>query len=190
MPRTPAANRRRGPAVARRRTRRRWWLLVAASIGLVAVGMLAWRVTARSERTTAEASVGCSSMEQLSYHVHAHLALYVDGVPRAVPGGIGLRRDCISWLHTHDATGILHIEAPAPHPYTLGQFFSVWGQPLDATHLLDQAAEDQHQLRAYVNGQLYQGAPETIPLAAHVDIVLEYGPPFVPPPPFSFPPGS
>lgn len=157
------------------------------------VSLLAWRLTGQSSGTraqTAEGAVGCSSMEQLSYHVHAHLALFVNGVARPVPAGIGLRRDCISWLHTHDPTGILHIEAPAPHTYTLGQFFSVWGQPLDATHLLDQVTDDQHQLRAYVDGQLYQGDPQTIPLTAHRDIVLEYGPPFPPPPPFSFPPGS
>ena len=80
-------------------------------------------------------------MEQLSYHVHAHLALFVEGQPVEVPGGIGIRADCFSWLHTHAPDGILHVEAPAPHTYTLGDFFRVWGRPLDASHLLDRTAD-------------------------------------------------
>jgi len=125
-------------------------------------------------------------MEQLSYHVHAHLALFVEGQPAEVPGGIGIRADCFSWLHTHAADGIVHVEAPAPHTYTLGEFFRVWGRPLDAKHLLDKTADAQHQILAYVNGQPYAGAPEANPLDDHAAIVVEYGPPFVAPPPYTF----
>jgi hypothetical protein len=128
-------------------------------------------------------------MEQLAYHVHAHLAIYADGQPVAVPGNIGIERTCISWLHTHDDSGVLHIEAPAARTYNLGAFFHVWGQPLDATHLLDRTADGQHEVQAFVNGQRFAGAPEAIPLNPYAVIVLEYGPPFVPPPAYTFPSG-
>ncbi|HEU4655301.1 MAG TPA: hypothetical protein VFS47_15035, partial [Steroidobacteraceae bacterium] len=38
-------------------------------------------------------------------------------------------------LHTHDNSGILHVEAPEPATFTLGQFFDIWGQPLTNTNV-------------------------------------------------------
>lgn len=139
--------------------------------------------------TPAAAPLDCLDVRQIGYHVHAHLAVFVEGRQVAVPANIGLRPDCIAPLHTHEANGMIHVEGPAPRPYTLGDFFRVWGQRLDATHLLERAADGQQQVMAHVNGQPYQGPPESIPLAQHTTIVLQYGPPFVPPPPYRFPPG-
>jgi len=47
-------------------------------------------------------------------HIHAHLDVLVDGQAVAVPAGIGIdvHRRTISPLHTHDASGVLHIESP------------------------------------------------------------------------------
>jgi hypothetical protein len=147
------------------------------------------RTSAVTPTSAATASVGCSATEQLTYHIHAHLALFVDGAPETIPAGIGIHRTCIAWLHTHDTSGIIHVEAPAPHTYTVGDFFAVWGKRLDTTHLLDHTAGDQHHIEAYVDGNRYDGPPQTIPLTPHAVIVIEYGPPFVPPPPFTFPSG-
>ncbi|MBI4491211.1 MAG: hypothetical protein HY690_00245 [Chloroflexi bacterium] len=155
----------------------------------MAAAILAWRLVGAAGEPAASEEVGCSTTEQLGYHVHAYVAIFVEGQPVVVPANIGLRRECIGWLHTHDASGILHVEAPAPHAYTLGTFFRLWGRPIDATHLLDRVADEQHEVVAYVNGQQFAGAPETIPLDRHAAIVLEYGPPFVPPPAYTFPPG-
>ena len=174
--------------------------MLAAGCGaaLVAVIALAVFVSRRPQTAAvtggaaspAEQAVGCSQMEQVSYHVHAHLAIFDQGQPVAVAANVGILPTCISWLHTHAADGILHIEAPAPHTYTLGQFFRVWGQPLDATHLLNRAADGEHEIRTFVDSQPYaEGPPESIRLTPHAVIVLEYGPPFVPPPTFAFPPG-
>jgi hypothetical protein len=33
---------------------------------------------------------------------------------------------CIFWLHTHDESGIIHIESPIEQSFTLGQFLNVW----------------------------------------------------------------
>jgi len=140
-------------------------------------------------RTPASEEVGCSSMEQLGYHVHVHLAIFVDARPVTVPANIGIRRECIAWLHTHETDGIVHVEAPQACSYSLGAFFQVWDQPLDAHHLLDRVADEQHEIVAYVGGQPHDGPPETIRLEPHADIVLEYGPPFVRPAPYTFGPG-
>jgi hypothetical protein len=133
--------------------------------------------------------IPCEAGERLTYHVHVHLSIFIEGQPSVVPAGVGIRSNCIFWLHTHDATGIIHVEAPAQRSFTLGQLFSIWGQPLSSTQLLNKTTDAQHQIKAYVNGQEFSGDPSTIPLTAHAVIVLEYGPPFPAPQPFTFPAG-
>jgi hypothetical protein len=47
-------------------------------------------------------------------HIHSHLDVYVDGKTVTVPAevGIDLVRQQISPLHTHDTSGVVHIESP------------------------------------------------------------------------------
>jgi hypothetical protein len=57
------------------------------------------------------------SAEGAAEHFHAHLDIFVDGKPVAVPADIGFsfapdgKPAGISALHTHDESGIIHIEA-------------------------------------------------------------------------------
>lgn len=133
--------------------------------------------------------ISCDTSERTVYHVHAHLSLFVNGKQVAVPAGIGITPPieeqnnfvdsggCFYWLHTHDATGIIHIESPNYHTYTLGQFFAEWGQPLSKQRLFNQSGT----VSAFVNNQLYTGDPRTIPLRSHEQIVLEIGGTVTPP---------
>ena len=71
--------------------------------------------------------------EQLAYHIHQHLDIYDDGRPVSVPALIGIHPTGSTFfadLHTHDATGIIHVESATQYDYTLGQLF---GQIRDAT---------------------------------------------------------
>jgi hypothetical protein len=44
-----------------------------------------------------------------------------------IPAGIGIiPNNCIFWLHTHDDSGIIHVESPSQTSFTLGQFLQVW----------------------------------------------------------------
>jgi hypothetical protein len=145
--------------------------------------------------------IPCGAQEQLTYHVHAHLSLFVDGKARAVPLGIGIAPPvtttenqggpfasggaCFSWLHTHAADGIIHIEAPRKITFRLGQFFDVWKQPLDRRHLGATAG----RVVAYVNGKRFNGDPRAIKLEKHVQIQLEVGQPIIAPKAIDFPPG-
>jgi hypothetical protein len=136
-----------------------------------------------------------SSQEMLKVHVHAHLSLFNKGQQIAIPYGIGIVRPFeakngfvgmgrgIYWLHTHDATGIIHVESPDDRTYTLGQFFDIWGQPLTATEV----AGLKGAVRAFVDGKRYTGDPRGIVLGAHTQITLEVGTPIVPPPTYQFP---
>jgi hypothetical protein len=138
-----------------------------------------------------------SSREMLQVHVHAHLSLFLKGEQIAIPYGIGIVRPFqvkngfvgmgsgIYWLHTHDATGIIHVESPDNRTYTLGQFFDIWGQTLNAREV----AGLKGAVRAYVDDKRYSGDPRGIVLSAHTQITLEVGAPFVLPPVYVFPSG-
>jgi hypothetical protein len=136
--------------------------------------------------------IKCETHEQLVYHVHAHLWILLNGQPQLVSSQVGipggpLTPKCYYWLHTHDTSGIIHIESPSQAKYTLGQFFDIWGQPLTSTKV---AVYDvpAGSLTAFVDGQQFNGDPRNITLDAHTKIVLELGTQ-VSPPGFDFPNG-
>lgn len=131
--------------------------------------------------------IQCEASEQVVYHIHAHLTLFVEGQPRQVPYGIGIAPpiqvtatpvggfvaagSCFYWLHTHAADGIIHIESPTQTLYTLGQFFDVWGQPLAP----GQVGPASGTLTIFVDGQPYAGNPRDIELTAHGQIQIDVG---------------
>jgi hypothetical protein len=51
-------------------------------------------------------------MEPSVFHIHSHLIILINGHYYAVPALIGITNNCFYWLHTHDGTGIIHIESP------------------------------------------------------------------------------
>jgi hypothetical protein len=95
----------------------------------VTMGSAHWpdRSTATGGRGLPVAGVSCLVTED--YHIHTHLAIIKNGAMLAIPKDVGLQ-GCAYELHTHDQSGILHIETATNKKFTLGQFFSVWGQPL------------------------------------------------------------
>ena len=61
-------------------------------------------------------------------HHHIQMYIYVDGNPVVVPANIGLSNQAASPLHTHDDTGLVHVESADPNfQPVLGQFMDVWG---------------------------------------------------------------
>jgi len=142
--------------------------------------------------------ISCQTSEQTLFHIHAHLTIFVNGVPRQLPAGIGIPGaqaqstasgtfiaggTCLYWLHTHAADGIIHIESPVQRTFTLGEVFNEWGQPLGP----DQAGPARGHVTALYNGQVYRGNPRDIPLNAHAQIQLEIGTPLIAPQTIAFP---
>jgi len=82
----------------------------------------------------------CLASMPETYHVHSHLSIFLNGEALAVPGDVGIVQtgagtECFYSLHTHDKSGKLHVEAAAAGTFTLGQFFAIWGEPLDTTNI-------------------------------------------------------
>jgi hypothetical protein len=156
------------------------------------------RVLANGQRID---GVACEVGEQVLFHIHAHLTIFVDGTPRQVPAGIGIapplevdetpvgvfvaRATCFMWLHTHAADGIIHTESPVQRVYTLGNFFDIWGQPLSRRRV----GPARGPVTALFDGHVFTGNPQQIPLLAHAQIQLEVGKPLVAPEQIAFPAG-
>jgi len=71
--------------------------------------------------------ITCDKVEHLVYHNHTKLILKIQNETRSIPAGIGIiPNDCIFWLHTHDDSGIIHIESPIKTEFSLDQFLKVW----------------------------------------------------------------
>jgi hypothetical protein len=115
--------------------------------------------------------------EALTFHIHQRLALLVNGKFVYVPAGIGIDANAkfISELHTHDATGIIHVEAPKAQKFTLGQFFDVWGLRFSSKCLGGYCAKGKRQVMVWTNGKRVHGDPRTVVLKSHLSIVVAYG---------------
>jgi len=149
---------------------------------------------------TAAAGLEPERKEFLTHHVHAHLDAFVDGKPIAVPAGIGIniadrevrrfdepdgsvsyggirrcQEPCISPLHTHDASGIIHTESATAEPNTLGQFFTEWGVRLTESCVAEHCAPEH--IAFYVNGVPYTKDPSAIALTDRKEIAIVIGTP-------------
>jgi hypothetical protein len=127
-------------------------------------------------------------------HIHAHVDVIVNGQPVVVPAGIGIDEAAgqLSPLHTHDTSGVVHVESPVKADFSLGQVFTEWQVSLAADHVGGLEATNGETLQAYVNGQRHEGDPAGILLHAHDEIALVYGTPAQqanPPSSFAFPAG-
>jgi hypothetical protein len=170
--------------------------LVAAVILVAAVAVYAFvnahNSTARGQAAPTEQvfnsayqpvdGVYCDQLEQLSYHIHVHLTIWINGNQVQVPQGVGIASDgsCFYWLHTHDSTGVVHIEAPTPAALTLGDFLNIWGQRFPQLGYQDPLASPAGWT-IYVNGQKVTGDFNKVAFQPHMLITLAYNSPGVKP---------
>jgi len=88
----------------------------------------------------------CLGSESLFLHIHPYLRIVIDGKNVTIPGAIGIENalpegssnwgevysggssSCFEPVHTHDSSGLIHIESPQNQNYTLGDFFNIWNQ--------------------------------------------------------------
>jgi hypothetical protein len=123
-------------------------------------------------------------------HGYAHLNLMVDGKQIAIPEDIGqvaqgsasivdpITRQvgCYYPLTTTDTSGKIRIKPGSATPYTLGQFFALWGQPLSATNV---AGNTGKAVKVFIrDGSTlteYTGALDALPLTGNREITLQVG---------------
>ena len=149
------------------------------------------------------------TMSQSGYHIHFYFGVVVNGVhyatadgigipgaPTSDPGGLIDSGTCFYNIHTHDASGIVHVETGYQFAYStvifyLGDLLRIWGQNISSTSF----AEFKGPVTVYyapyqvvIGRSFYSGTyskwtadPHTIPLRTHSAIWVEIGTPVTPP---------
>jgi hypothetical protein len=167
----------------------------SASTSTAASPAIVWPAPKDPLERAVAAGLEPADREHLAVHVHSHLDVFIDGQMVVVPAGIGINIDdpevkrfenptgyggieqcaqpCISPLHTHDETGIIHTEARDRTSNTLGQFFTEWGVTLSDTCVADKC--DPTPIAVYVNGVPYDGDPAAIELTEQREIAIAIG---------------
>ena len=125
--------------------------------------------------------IRCDTMEFTTFHIHAHLDIFVDGRPFTVPSQIGINPEgrCLYWLHTHDDSGIIHIESPEERQFTIGNFIDIWTKTFNNTQLFDNNLNGTtNALSMYVNGIKIPTDTDlrNVSINAHDEIAVILGP--------------
>lgn len=167
-------------------------------------GELLWPAPVSPLSLTVTAGLQPELKETFIYHVHAHLDVFVDGRRVLIPAGIGINiadpgvrpfqwngspayaiagcdQPCISPLHTHDESGVIHTESATSVPNKLDQFFKEWGVRLTGT-CVGEYCVPTAEIAEYVNGIRYSGNAAEIQLTERKEIALVIGgrPPEIP----------
>lgn len=162
-------------------------------------------------------NISCDTSMSNNYHVHAFVGLYYNGNQIVIPDAIGIagaggdvtdastgwpnQEDygtCFYHIHTHDDTGMVHLEDPDPLGLTMndtmfntGNMFDIWGVLVNGS----QFGPFSGPVTVYTSGQfsrarqctnglcevgsnmysLYLGDPTSIPLYSHEVIWFEVG---------------
>ena len=163
--------------------------VLAAALGAVLVLGLAACSSRTDGRTTpppwpapsdAAARVRAAGLSLLAeegsaLHTHQHLSITVDGRPVLVPADIGvdLAERGISAVHTHDTSGIVHVESPRVRTFRLGQVFTEWDVRLGEGAVGPYVdGRDDATVAVFVGGKRTTGDPRRIALTEHQDIAL------------------
>jgi hypothetical protein len=182
-------------------------LLERAAVWFFAFTVLFGLVVASPTRAPSIDGVACTYDPEKGYHQDVHVSLFVRGRQIALPLGIGVvgpqitayprgpyaggayagNDDCVYWMHTHDRTGIIHVEPQRPNQtFELGTFFDIWGQPLTRS----QAATYRGEVRIFrwhiddpqprVSEVTRQSGAATLAYRSHDEITVQVGPPWAP----------
>lgn len=137
----------------------------------------AFVLTDRPKEQVAKAGLALLPAEGMALHEHAHLDVEVNGDRIIVPAAIGIARTGISPLHTHDTTGVVHIEAVDANQagtFRLDQVFTEWGVAFDGRCLATYCSDGTKELRVYVDGKRVAD-PMKVPIVGGQEIVVWFG---------------
>ncbi|TLX97200.1 MAG: hypothetical protein E6K96_03885 [Thaumarchaeota archaeon] len=162
-----------------RRRRIPWFLILLGIFVAVIVGGIAYYEIQQAGNPF---PFPCLGSESLTFHIHPYLRIVINGQNITIPAAIGIVNPqtqngiaaggtCFEPMHTHDASGIIHIESPGNANYTLSNFFQIWNDTdhlghhimingvshpivFNKTDILGFKADGTHKIVLLVNGQV------------------------------------
>jgi hypothetical protein len=121
--------------------------IISITVVVILIGTIGYGVYALTQNKGGVGNFPFScSAEVVTVHVHPWLQIFINtgtsNVSVTIPAAVGILDpqfqtsggqqvavggSCFEPMHTHDASGIIHLEAPsASSQYTLGAFFTIW----------------------------------------------------------------
>lgn len=129
--------------------KKRFWLhLALVSVLLVSFLLVKWSKWAKES-----ALIECTGHQEGNIHYHAKLEIFQDDRSMEVPANIGIVGDCIHPLHTHDTSGLIHIDYQRPIRVTMGDFFDLLGTTFRDDQIGSFKEWDGYSLSMVVNGK-------------------------------------
>jgi len=117
--------------------------------------------------------------EGTTMHEHANVHIFVHGQNERIPTDIGIdaAAGTIQSIHTHDNTGLVHLESSESREYTLGDFFGVWGVRFTPSCLGAYCNDGNNRLQVFLGGEEVTDNLQDVQLDDLSVIVLTYGTP-------------
>lgn len=141
---------------------RNWTILIIIFL-LIVLGLgfgIASYVKERNKCKTAPAEeINIGGHTNINLHKHGDLEIIINGQKQLIPTNIGVgpgvEPEYMRPLHTHDASGEIHIEGLCPRNFRIGDFFNVWGKQFNSQCILDACINESTNatLKFYVNDQ-------------------------------------
>lgn len=93
--------------------------------------------------------------EKAPVHYHITLKMSYLGRPMPLPNNIGIDEECMRPLDTHDgSSNEVHIHYARPYPFTIGDFFTVWGVIFNKDQFSGTFASERRRIIMKVNGTI------------------------------------
>lgn len=126
-------------------------LAALVAIAIVGGGIAALAHYIKNQPKTPESDI----ISKTGFHWHPHLTITIKGDDQEIPADIGLGIT-ESPVHTHDATGTIHMEFPGlvtKDDTKLGKFFQVWGKQFNSNCIFDSCNGPDGKVKMFVNGE-------------------------------------
>lgn len=132
------------------------WTIFIMIIALIII-FLGWMISSaftsiNSCKTAPVEEINIGGHTNLKLHIHIDLRILIDGNEEFIPANIGILSGVMRPIHTHDASGEIHIEGPCARDFTLGDFFKIWGREFNSQCVFDKCT-DAGSLKITVNGK-------------------------------------
>jgi len=169
------------------------WIIFAGIIAAIGIGIGYGAVSGAFSSTSP--ATPAHEPEKIVMHKHATLSIKIDGKSVTVPANIGIdpkfykdhsldtygmkmpnmpSMPVMAPTHTHDTSGLIHMESTVVRDYTLGDLFNVWGATFTDTCIMDKCNDGNKTVKMFVNGQLISEFRDYV-MKDGDDIVIEYG---------------
>ncbi len=110
-----------------------WW--VVGIVVVAGIGWFVWKAATApvlsDEDLQRQELASCIQHNGVGMHIHPEITITVKGEKMEIPANIGIEGGCMHPIHTHDGSGMLHLEFKKPRDVRLSEFFEIWGKQFE-----------------------------------------------------------